>query len=833
VKRASAHVGRVGGLAVALGIGAAIVSGGAGHAGANPAEPSDTGTEAASPARADSAGPTTRTRWSRPAAETGARRGDSASTPRTTAPARPDLTPAGKTSSSAASVAIPDRVTALPSVSATPRVPRVQAVTRAVTAAVQPIAAVATEQYSPVASQSVAPVLVAPAVAAPVMVRAPATAKVDSVLTPLFGSGPGAPMESPVSWMVAAVARRQSGEPRAVAPAAFIATTALPVASVAAAAVVANKPPVILDVPLGAPNATTGAITGTVRASDPNGDRLTYRATTSTKGAVTITSTGVLIYTPTSTSRHAAAKVGATTAAKTDTVTVTVTDSQGASTTRAVTVTISPTNAIPVTKSTVGTPNASTGVVTGSVTATDANNDPLTFAAPATTAKGSVTVNARTGAFTYTPTAPARHAAAKIGAATAAKTDTFTVTVTDGYGGTVPVAVSVAISPKNAVPVAGTTTVGTPDTSSSVVTGKVNATDADSDALTFSTAAKTTKGSVSLNTATGAFSYTPSEPSRAVPGTDTFTVTITDGYGGSTPVAVSVPIIGKAQQAKLTFVFNYGTGSQYWTSTAKSSLQTAATLVGSYIVVSKPVTLVFDVTAEKSPNSATLASAGSDLTSASAGFFNTVVQNKILTGVDSNGAVADGYIDVNLGIAWAFGDSVSASQYDFVSTAMHELLHSFGFLSYVDAPGSSWNSRGTNWTKFDSFIVNKNKTKVIGTVVNRNRWNTAYNSNLTGGNAGLYFGGPNAIAVYGGPVPLYTPSPWEAGSSVTHLNDSTFTGVTTQLMNALADTGKGIRTLSAVELAIFKDLGYTVVPAPVTATALLFIGVAFLRRRPQ
>ena len=833
MKRASAHVGRVGGLAVALGIGAAIVSGGAGHAGANPAEPSDTGTEAASPARADSAGPTTRTRWSRPAAETGARRGEPGSTPRTTAPARPDLTPAGKTSSSAASVAIPDRVTALPSVSATPRVPRVQAVTRAVTAAVQPIAAVATEQYSPVASQSVAPVLVAPTVAAPVMVQAPATANVDSVLSPLFGSGPGAPMESPVSWMVAAVARRQSGEPRAVAPAAFIATTAPPVASVAAAAVVANKPPVISNVTLGAPNSATGAITGTVRASDPNGDRLTYRATTSTKGAVSITSTGVFIYTPTSPSRHAAAKVGATTAAKTDTVTVTVTDSKGATTTRAVTVTISPTNATPVTKATVGTPNATTGVVTGSVTATDANNDPLTFTAPATTAKGSVTVNARTGAFTYTPTATARHAAAKIGAATAAKTDTFTVTVTDGYGGTVPVAVSVAIRPKNAVPVAGTTTVGTPDTSSSVVTGKVNATDADSDALTFSTAAKTTKGTVSLNTATGAFSYTPSEPSRAVPGTDTFTVTITDGYGGSTPVAVSVPIIGKAQQAKLTFVFNYGAGSQYWTSTAKSSLQTAANLVGSYIVVSKPVTLVFDVTAEKSPNSATLASAGSDLTSASAGFFNTVVQNKILTGVDSNGAVADGYIDVNLGIAWAFGDSVSGSQYDFVSTAMHELLHSFGFLSYVDAPGSSWNSRGTNWTKFDSFIVNKNKTKVIGTVVNRNRWNTAYNSNLTGGNAGLYFGGPNAIAVYGGPVPLYTPSPWEAGSSVTHLNDSTFTGVTTQLMNALADTGKGIRTLSAVELAIFKDLGYAVVPVPVTATALLFIGVAFLRRRPQ
>jgi len=290
-----------------------------------------------------------------------------------------------------------------------------------------------------------------------------------------------------------------------------------------------------------------------------------------------------------------------------------------------------------------------------------------------------------------------------------------------------------------------------------------------------------------------------------------------------------VPIAGKSQRAAITFVFNYTTGSQYWTPEAKKSLQAAANTLAANLVVTKPVTLTFDVTAEKSPASATLASTGSDLVSDSAGFFNTVVQNKILTGVDSNGALADGYVDVNLGIPWAFGDSVTNDQYDFTSTAMHEMMHALGFLSYVDAPGSSWNSRGTNWTTFDSFIVDKNKTKVIGT--NR-KWNTAYNKNLTGGNSGLYFGGVNAIAANGGLlVPLYTPSPWESGSSVTHLDDSTFTGAKTQLMNAMADTGRGIRVLSAIELGILKDLGYTVVPAPATASTLLFIGFIFLRRR--
>ena len=387
----------------------------------------------------------------------------------------------------------------------------------------------------------------------------------------------------------------------------------------------------------------------------------------------------------------------------------------------------------------------------------------------------------------------------------------------------------------NAAPVAGTTTLGNPDASTGVVTGNVTATDADGDSLTYSTPATTSKGAVTINAGTGAFTYTPTDASRSVAGSDTFTVTITDGYGGSAPVTVSVPVTAKNQQNNqqnnLTFVFNYTTGSQYWTPEAKNSLQSAANKLGGYFVVSAPVTLVFDVTADNSPNSDTLASTGSDLTSTGSGFFPTVVQQKVQTGVDANGAVADGYVDVNLGILWAYGDSVSSSQYDFTSTMMHELLHAFGFLSYIDAPGSSWNRRGTNWTTFDSFLGTSNKTPVIGTASNRNLFNAAYNANLTGGNGGLYFGGSNAIAAYGGPVPIYTPSPWEPGSSGSHVDDSTFTGAKSQLMNAKADPGLAVRVVSAIELGILKDLGYTVVPVPVSAGALLFVGFAFLRRR--
>jgi len=822
--RASAHVGRVGRLAVALGIGAAVVAGGAGSAWAAPADTTDSQTTADSAVSAAPSPVAPRTRGNRPVgraaavAPTGTGR-DSGQ--------QSHSSPHLNVGPAAAIRSVPASGITAGQQSARVRLPGALTIPAEST----PSAAQAATSI-PVAPQAVAPPVTP---AAPAMVQAPATAAVASVPSPLLGSGTGVPAESPISWIVLATARRQLGASKTlVAPAVTVSTGQLALPTAAVRLVASNSAPVISSVTLSAPNSSTGAVTGTVRATDVNiGDTLSYKATTSTKGAVTITSTGVFVYTPTALSRHAAAKVGATTAATTDTVTVTVTDSKGATATRAVTVSISPSNSVPVTRSTVGTPNASTGVVNGSVTATDANNDPLTYSGSTTTSKGTVTVNAGTGAFAYTPTATARHAAAKIGA-TSATTDTFTVTVTDGYGAAVPVAVTVAISPKNTAPVAGTTTVGTPDSSTGVVTGTVAATDAEKDTLTYTAPATTAKGAVTLNAATGAFTFTPSESSRAVPGTDSFTVTIADGYGGSTPVTVSVPIAGTSQKAKMTFVFNYTTGSQYWTPEAKNALQSAANMVASYIVVSKPVTLTFDVTAENSPSSSTLASTGSDLTTTSAGFFNTVVQNKILTGVDSNGTAADGYVDVNFGTPWAYGDAVTNTQYDFTSTAMHEMLHALGFLSYIDAPGSSWNTRGTNWTTFDSFIVTNNKTKVIGTVLNRYRWNTAYNKNLTGGNSGLYFNGVNAIAANGGLlVPLYTPSPWESGSSVSHLDDSTFTGAKSQLMNALADTGKNIRTISAIELGILKDIGYTVIPAPATASTLLFVGFIFLRRRSR
>ena len=93
-----------------------------------------------------------------------------------------------------------------------------------------------------------------------------------------------------------------------------------------------------------------------------------------------------------------------------------------------------------------GSPDPVSGVITGAVIGSDPDGDPLTYSGSATTGKGTVSVST-TGTFVYTPTAAARQNAAASGAAPADLQDGFTVTISDGHGGSAPVAVTVAVLP--------------------------------------------------------------------------------------------------------------------------------------------------------------------------------------------------------------------------------------------------------------------------------------------------------------------------------------------------------------------------------------------------
>ncbi|BBY47277.1 hypothetical protein MARA_07450 [Mycolicibacterium arabiense] len=224
--------------------------------------------------------------------------------------------------------------------------------------------------------------------------------------------------------------------------------------------VVLNTPP-SLTLSAGTPDASTGAVTVTVRSVDPDGNPLTFAVNPPVGGKATVTSptlvdaatgTYTLVYTPTGATRHQAAAVTATTADKSDSVTVEVTDGHGATLSRSVVVAVVGANAVPQYTPTLFTTDAVTGKVTGTLTFTDGDGDALTVTGGGPTPKGAVVVNSD-GTFTYTPTDIARNGAA---ITDGSDFDAFTVTVNDGHGASIVQSISVDLSPRAATTPAST-----------------------------------------------------------------------------------------------------------------------------------------------------------------------------------------------------------------------------------------------------------------------------------------------------------------------------------------------------------------------------------------
>lgn len=103
-----------------------------------------------------------------------------------------------------------------------------------------------------------------------------------------------------------------------------------------------------------------------------------------------------------------------------------------------------PVNQAPTATAAVGAPDPSSGAVKVTIAASDADGDPLVYNVTTGPAKGTVSAISN-GVLTYSPTTSARQTAAGANATVADKQDAFTVTITDGKGGSTSVAVSVTV----------------------------------------------------------------------------------------------------------------------------------------------------------------------------------------------------------------------------------------------------------------------------------------------------------------------------------------------------------------------------------------------------
>lgn len=163
---------------------------------------------------------------------------------------------------------------------------------------------------------------------------------------------------------------------------------------------------------------------------------------------------------------------------------------------------------------------------------------------------------------------------------------------------------------------------------------------------------------------------------------------------------------------------------------------------------------------------------------------------------------------INSSVNWYLGTDglTPSSKYDLVTVVLHEICHGLGFFDSMDTDGTTgWYGIGSVPMIYDTFVENFSEKKLTDTLKFANHSANLRNE-LVGGQ--LYFNGP-LLKKYtsGSRARLYSPSTWDAGSSVSHLDEST-TPQVNSLMTPYIDFGEAIHNPGNFTFSILGDLGW-------------------------
>ena len=178
---------------------------------------------------------------------------------------------------------------------------------------------------------------------------------------------------------------------------------------------------------------------------------------------------------------------------------------------------------------------------------------------------------------------------------------------------------------------------------------------------------------------------------------------------------------------------------------------------------------------------------------------------------DSDGDIT---LAVNSSINWYLGTdgNTPTTKYDLVTVVMHEICHGLGFFDSFSSDGTL-GSYGFNSIPviYDTFVENYDGNKLTDTVKFSN-FSTALESQLTGNQ--VYFNGP-LLKKYTTTnnyqnlrAKLYAPATWDAGSSISHLDESSGILNKDALMTPFINFGEAIHDPGKFTFSILADLGW-------------------------
>ena len=314
-------------------------------------------------------------------------------------------------------------------------------------------------------------------------------------------------------------------------------------------------------------------------------------------------------------------------------------------------------------------------------------------------------------------------------------------------------------------------------------------------------------------------------PAPGLSGATTVTVNVSDG----TTSASESFFLTVSPTTGIQFNFSYvddGTGQGFDDPSLgeqrKAALEDAAAILGSTFAHSASLDIRIYDSRDAITECGSLSLGCADIPfgpTRNPGFDNPgPIELKVLSGQDPNGATADAGLWINFANHFALGDFVGPGQDDFKTTVIHELLHPMGWIASIEPGGGSEFGTDTVWGAYERFIADANGDNIIDPVtfeLDQTRWDASKTTSLT-------FIGANAMAANSGiPVPLYAPSVFDIGSSVSHVNDDDPNiSHTTHVMVANGQKGLNARQLHPVERGILQDLGYTTVGEVISTTSV-------------
>lgn len=175
-------------------------------------------------------------------------------------------------------------------------------------------------------------------------------------------------------------------------------------------------------------------------------------------------------------------------------------------------------------------------------------------------------------------------------------------------------------------------------------------------------------------------------------------------------------------------------------------------------------------------------------------------------------------LNLNSAVTWDFSTTSKAAGTESLYTTMiHEIGHGLGFLSLLNNTTGAYYDGAPSI--FDYYLA-QGSTSLLSMGADYNVVNQARIDAAT--SASVFWTGQYGNDANGTPIKIYAPNPYEAGSSMSHLDFTVNTSESLIMFPSDSESAPNF-SYSATELGMWKDLGYNVVPEP-SAWMLVVVG---------